>query len=62
MNQVSEKPIYRILNLVSLLALTYYAATSINYIFQSDDRLYRYDSQSNSNWSTAQLQAHHRNK
>jgi hypothetical protein len=60
MNQVSEKPIYRILNLVSLLALAYYAATSINYIFQSDDHLYRYDSQSNSNGSTAQLQAHHR--
>ena len=60
MNQVSEKPIYRILNLVSLLALAYYAATSINYIFESDDRLYRYDSQSNSNGSTAQLQAHHR--
>jgi hypothetical protein len=62
MNGVSEKPIYRILNLVSLLALTYYAATSINYIFESDDHLYRYDSQSNSNRSTAQLQAHHRNK
>ena len=62
MSQVSEKPIYRILNLVSLLALAYYAATSINYIFQSDDRLYRYDSQSTSNGSTAQLQAHHRNK
>jgi hypothetical protein len=62
MNGVSEKPIYRILNLVSLLALTYYAATSMYYIFQSDDHLYRYDSQSNSNWSTAQLEAHHWNK
>ena len=62
MNEVSEKPIYRILNLVSLLALTYYAATSINYIFESDAHIYRYDSQSNSNASTAQLQAHHRNK
>ena len=60
MNQVSEKPIYRILNLVSLLALAYYAATSINYIFQSDDHLYRYDSQSNFNGSTSQLQAHDR--
>ena len=49
MNQVSEKPIYRILNLVSLLALAYYAATSINYIFESDDHLYRYESKSNSN-------------
>jgi hypothetical protein len=62
MNQVSEKPIYRILNLVSLLALAYYAATSINYIFESDDHLYRYDSQNNSNGSTAQLQTHHRYK
>lgn len=62
MNEVSDKPIYRVLNLVSLLALAYYAATSINYIFESDDHLYRYDSQSNSNGSTAQLQAHHRNK
>jgi len=60
MNEVSDKPIYRILNLVSLLALAYYAGTSINYIFQSDDHLYRYDSHSNSNGSTAQLQAHHR--
>ena len=62
MNEVSEKPIYRILNLVSLLALTYYAATSINYIFESDAYLNRYDSQSNSNRSTGQLEAHHRNK
>jgi hypothetical protein len=62
MNGVSDKPIYRVLNLVSLLALAYYAATSINYIFESDDHLYRYDSQSNFNRSTAQLQAHHRNK
>jgi hypothetical protein len=60
MNRVSDKPIYRVLNLVSLLALAYYAATSINYIFQIDDHLYRYDSQSNYNGSTAQLQAHHR--
>ncbi|WP_332954923.1 hypothetical protein [Microcoleus sp. AR_TQ3_B6] len=60
MNEVSEKPIYRILNLVSLLALAYYAATSINYIFQSDEYLYRYDSQSNFSGSTAQLKAHHR--
>jgi hypothetical protein len=60
MNQASDKPIYRVLNLVSLLALVYYAATSINYIFQSEDHLYRYDSQSNSNGSTAELQAHHR--
>jgi hypothetical protein len=62
MNQVSEKPIYRILNLVSLLALAYYGATSINYIFESDEHFYRYDSQSNSKGLTAQLQAHHRNK
>ncbi|MEG4959083.1 MULTISPECIES: hypothetical protein [unclassified Microcoleus] len=62
MNEVSEKPIYRILNLVSLLALSYYAATSINYMFESDAHIYSYDSQSNSNASTAQLEAHHRNK
>ncbi|MEG4573084.1 hypothetical protein QUA56_10365 [Microcoleus sp. N3A4] len=46
MNQVSEKPIYRILNLVSLLALTYYAASSINYIFESDAHIYSYESRS----------------
>ncbi|MEG4939274.1 hypothetical protein [Microcoleus sp. F4-D5] len=57
MNQVSEKRIYRILNLVSLLALTYYAATSINYIFERDPHIYSYDSQTNSNASTAQLEA-----
>ena len=55
MNEVSEKPIYRVLNLFSLLALSYYAATSINYIFESDAHIYRYDSQSNSHASTAQL-------
>lgn len=58
MNQVSEKRIYRILNLVSLLALTYYAATSINYILEGDPHIYSYDSQTNSNGSTAQLEAH----
>ncbi|MEG3932426.1 MULTISPECIES: hypothetical protein [unclassified Microcoleus] len=58
MNEVSEKPIYRVLNLLSLLALAYYAATSINYIFESDAQIYRYDSQSNSNASPAQLAAH----
>ena len=57
MNQVSEKPIYRVLNLLSLLALSYYAATSINYIFESDAHIYKYDSQSNSNVSPAQLKA-----
>ncbi|MBD1885307.1 MULTISPECIES: hypothetical protein [Microcoleus] len=58
MNEVSEKPIYRVLNLLSLLALSYYAATSINYIFESDAHIYKYDSQSNSNVSPAQLKAH----
>ncbi|AFZ04680.1 hypothetical protein Osc7112_0034 [Oscillatoria nigro-viridis PCC 7112] len=58
MNEVSEKPIYRVLNLLSLLALTYYAATSIIYIFESDAHIYKYDSQSNSNASPAQLTAH----
>ena len=58
MNQVSEKPIYRVLNLLSLLALAYYAATSINYIVESDAHIYRYDSHSNSHASTAQLEAH----
>jgi hypothetical protein len=57
MNEMSEKPIYRILNAVSLLALSYYAATSINYLFQSDAHIYSYDSQSYSNGSTAQLEA-----
>ncbi|MEG4988051.1 hypothetical protein QUB08_20080 [Microcoleus sp. BR0-C5] len=58
MNEVSEKPIYRVLHLLSLLALAYYGATSINYIFESDAQIYRYDSQSNSNASPAQLAAH----
>ncbi|MEG3894154.1 MULTISPECIES: hypothetical protein [unclassified Microcoleus] len=62
MNEISEKPIYRILNIVSLLALTYYAATSINYIFQSDAHIYSYDSHSNSNGSTAQIEAHRSGK
>lgn len=53
MNEISEKRMYRILNAVSLLALTYYAATSINYIFQSDPHIYSYDSQSYANGSTA---------
>ncbi|MEG4502788.1 hypothetical protein QUA81_05550 [Microcoleus sp. F6_B4] len=58
MNQVSEKPIYRVLNLLSLLALAYYGATSINYIFESDAHIYKYESQSNFNASPAQLEAH----
>jgi hypothetical protein len=59
MKEMSEKPIYRILNLVSLLALSYYAVTSINYIiFESDAYIYSYDTETNSNWSTAQLEAH----
>lgn len=62
MNEMSEKPIYRILNLVSLLALTYYAASSINYIFQSETHIYSYDSQSYANGSTAQLEAHRSGK
>lgn len=57
MKEMSEKPIYRILNVLSLLALSYYAVTSINYIFESDVHIYSYDTQSNSNWSTAQLEA-----
>ena len=58
MNEMSEKPIYRILNLVSLLALTYYTASSINYISQTDAHIYSYDNQSHANGSTAQLEAH----
>lgn len=58
MNEMSEKPIYRILNAVSLLALTYYAATSINYIFQTEAHIYSYDSQSYVNRSPADLQSH----
>ena len=57
MHEVSEKPIYRILDLVSLLALTYYAASSINYIIESDAHIYNYDSQSYSNQSTVLLEA-----
>jgi hypothetical protein len=62
MNAMSEKPIYRILNVVSLLALTYYAATSINYIVESDAQIYSYDSQTNSDWLTAKLEAHRSGK
>lgn len=62
MKEMSEKPIYRILNLVSLLALSYYAVTSIDYIFEADAHIYSYDTQSNSNWSTGQLEAHKFNK
>jgi hypothetical protein len=62
MNAMSEKPIYRILNVLSLLALTYYTATSINYIVESDAQAYSYDSQINSNWLTAHLEAHRSGK
>ncbi len=58
MNEMSEKRIYAILNAVSLLALTYYAATSINYLFQSDAHIYSYDSQSYANGSTDHLESH----
>jgi hypothetical protein len=57
MNEMSEKRIYGILNAVSLLALTYYAATSINYIFQTDAQIYSYDSQSYVNASPADLES-----
>lgn len=36
MNTMSDKPIYRVLNALSILALTYYAATSLHYIFESE--------------------------
>lgn len=49
MKEISEKPIYRILNLVSMLALSYYAVTSINYIFESDAHIYSHDIPINSN-------------
>ena len=62
MHEMSEKPIHRILNLVSLLALIYYAASSINSISQSDAHIYNYDNQSHANWSTAQLEAHRSGK
>ncbi|MEG3857751.1 hypothetical protein [Microcoleus sp. herbarium12] len=62
MNEMSEKPIYRILNLVSLLALSYYGATSINYIFQSDAHIYSYDHQNNASGLTAQVEAHRSSK
>ena len=58
MKEMSDQPVYRILNLVSLLALSYYAVTSIGYIFESDPHIYSYDSQSYSNGSTQQLEAH----
>ncbi|MDF0554108.1 hypothetical protein [Kamptonema sp. UHCC 0994] len=32
----SDKLIYRILNALSILALAYYGATSIHYLFESD--------------------------
>jgi hypothetical protein len=62
MNEMSEKRIYGILNAVSLLALTYYAATSINYIFQTDAQIYSYDSQSYVNASPADLESHSADK
>jgi hypothetical protein len=58
MKEMSEKQMYRILNLVSLLALSYYVASSINYIFESDSHIYSYDTQSNDRWSTAQLEVY----
>lgn len=57
MKEMPEKTIYRILNLVSVLGLSYFAVTSVNYIFETDVQIYSYDTQSNSNWSTAQLEA-----
>ncbi|MGB3265549.1 MAG: hypothetical protein WBA89_16515 [Microcoleus sp.] len=62
MNEMSEKPIYRILNVVSVLALGYYAATSIGYIFESEAHIYSYDSQSYSHESTQQLEANRSGK
>jgi hypothetical protein len=58
MNEMSEKRIYGILNAVSLLALTYYAASSINYLLQSDAHIYSYDSQSYGKGSPADLESH----
>lgn len=58
MNEMSQKRIYGILNAVSLLALTYYAATSINYLFQTDAHIYSYDSHSYVNGSPADLESH----
>lgn len=62
MNEMSEKLIYRMLNVLSLLALTYYTATSINYIVESDAQIHSYDSQVNSNLLIARLEAHRSGK
>ncbi|MCU0543999.1 MAG: hypothetical protein MUE44_17800 [Oscillatoriaceae cyanobacterium Prado104] len=59
---MSEKPIHQILHLVSLLALTYYAASSVNYIVESHTQIYSHDSQNEPNWSTAQLDTHRSGK
>lgn len=54
---MSEKTIYQILNLVSVLGLSYFAVTSVNYILETEVHIYSYDTQNNSNWSTGQLEA-----
>ncbi|HLO52533.1 MAG TPA: hypothetical protein VK211_29305 [Kamptonema sp.] len=60
MNTMSDKPIYRILNALSILALAYYTATSINYLFESDGdiKLPSYERATNSTLATGQLEAH----
>ena len=57
MKEMSEKTIYQILNLVSVLGLSYFAVTSVNYILETEVHIYSYDTQNNSNWSTGQLEA-----
>ena len=60
MNTMSDKPIYRILNALSILALVYYTASSINYLFESDGdvKLPSYERATTSNLSVDQLEAH----
>ncbi|MGL5064560.1 MAG: hypothetical protein ACRC62_31610 [Microcoleus sp.] len=62
MNEILEKTIDRTLYLVSILALTYYAASSIYHIVESDNQIYSYDSQITANWSTAKLETNRSGK
>lgn len=58
MSEMSEKPIHRFLNVLSILTLVYYTATSIHSLIQCDAILPGPEAKTTLEPPMAQLQAH----
>lgn len=56
MNEMSEKPIHRVVGVVSMLALAYYTVTSINYIRELNAQYSSYETTAASSLNLGQLE------